>query len=167
MFPVSDILLCELRNLSRKSVDLPREEWRKNLQRNEKPRNEEGRLPILWFFLTRNIQKLSLGHRESKQTFTLSGNRAVTPSHLLQGSSAFHDEYRLGTEFYVLNTAKYEVNTGNIYGLCCWYSESQWERIENIPAPCQLISLFSLPSYSCEHVEVKENFGRELEETQM
>lgn len=49
MLPVGDILLYDLRNLSRESVGLPREECRKNLQRNEKPRNEEGRLPILWF----------------------------------------------------------------------------------------------------------------------
>lgn len=58
MFPVGDILLYVLRYLRRKSVGLPREKCRKNLQRNGKPRNEEGRLPILWF-LIRNIQKLS------------------------------------------------------------------------------------------------------------
>lgn len=47
MFPVGDILFYDLRNLSRKSVGLPREEGRKNLKRNGEPRNEEGRLPIL------------------------------------------------------------------------------------------------------------------------
>lgn len=47
MFPVGDILFYDLRNLSRKSVGLPREEGRKHLQRNEKPRSEEGRLPGL------------------------------------------------------------------------------------------------------------------------
>lgn len=130
MFPVGDILLHGLRNLSRKSVGLPREECRKDWQGNGEPRNEEGRLPILWFLKLGIFKNWALGIdcQNNLLHFLEMGLRLHFILSNIVLDFTMNRSWVLNVTFWTRLKAN---NTGKIKsvdGMCYWSSGSQWER---------------------------------------